>query len=109
MEISLLSRKILRDLCTNSRSTVTELAAKYGITRKMVRSRITALEKEFGLKYTLELDYEKLGFLPLHIVKIRFLRRVRIEDLRSAFANDRPVKMIEVDKGIYRIVYADLY
>ncbi len=104
MEISLLSRKILRDLCTNSRSTVTELAAKYGITRKMVRSRITALEKEFGLKYTLELDYEKLGFLPLHIVKIRFLRRVRIEDLRSAFANDRLVQFAATTKGDFEML-----
>ncbi len=36
--------------------------------------------------------------------------RFRKKTRRDMTANDsRPVKMIEVDKGIYRIVYADLY
>ncbi len=99
MEISRLSRGILRDLCTNSRVTVTELAKKYGITRKMVKDRIDALESELGLKYTLELDYEKLGFAPPNIVRVKLKKKMGAAVLRSILARSDAIQFAVTTNG----------
>ena len=99
MEISTLSKKILRDLCTDSRVTITELSSRYGITRKMAKGRVAALEKELGLRYTLELDYEKLGFAPMHVVRVKFSTKPKPAELAKLIAGSRPIQFAATTKG----------
>jgi DNA-binding Lrp family transcriptional regulator len=104
MEISTLSRKILRDLCMDSRVSVTELAERYGITRKMVKSRIDALERELGLKYTLELNYEKLGFMPMYIARVKFSKSAKDANPQRWLASSKPVQLAVVTKGDFDVL-----
>ncbi len=108
MEISSPSRKILRELCTDSRTTVTKLAKKYGIPRNSVKGRITALEKELGLHYTLELDYERLHFTTLHILRIKFSKKPKSKELKPIFTRSKIVQLAITTKGDFDMVVVAL-
>ncbi len=102
--ISTLSRSILRDLCTNSRVSITELSEKHNISRKIAKDRIVALEKEFGLKYTLELDYEALGFASLHVLHVNFSKKPKPEELREIFAKSKAIQFAALTEGEFDMV-----
>lgn len=106
MEMSSLSRKILRDLCTDSKVTITELSRKYGLSRAAIKDRITALEKELGLQYTLELDYEQLKFSSLHILRLRFDKKPKPkpDQLKSFFEQSKIVQLAITTKGEFDMV-----
>ncbi len=107
MEISTISRKLLRDLCTNSRITITELSKKYELSRKVVTTRIAALETELGIRYLLELNYEALGFTTLHIAYFKFLKRPKAEKLRTVLEKSNVVQLAVATKGdIDMVVFA---
>ena len=69
---SLVARKMMRMLSENSRMTNTEIAKKLGVTRQAVAKRLSRLEKEFGISYTLELHEEALGLVHPHLIMVRF-------------------------------------
>ena len=104
MQISVLSRKLVRELCTNSRVSITELAARYGLSRKMVRDRLAALERELGIRYTLELNYEALGFATLHLVKVRFSEKVEPKALEEVLGRSRVVQLAATTTGAFDMI-----
>lgn len=104
MEISVLSRHILRDLCTDSRVTITELAQRYNVSRHVVKERIIGLEKEFGLRYTIEPNYTALGYNSLHIVRTRFVKMPDISEIKAAFAKSRVAQFVAITDGYFQLV-----
>jgi DNA-binding Lrp family transcriptional regulator len=98
-EISILSRKILRELCSDSRVGVTELSRKLGVSRPMIARHIRSLERELGLCYTLELDYKALGLVKLYLYHIKFTKRPTEEELVSFFTRSRRVQLALLTKG----------
>ena len=99
VEVSLLSRHILRDLCMDSRVTITELAQKYTVSRHVVKERVEALEREFGLRYTIEPNYAALGFTELHILRMKFKKKAQPDSLSSIFAKSRVAQLVFTTKG----------
>ncbi len=73
--VSSLSRKILRELCMNSRVTVTELSKNLGVSRPIITKHIQSLEREFGLKYTIDLNYRELGLGGMTVYYISFAKK----------------------------------
>lgn len=99
MEVSTISKKMLRDLCMNSRTTITEFTKKYNLTRRNAKERILSLERELGLHYTLELDYRLMKFDTMHIFRLNFNKKPKPEDMRSIFAKSRVVQFAATTKG----------
>lgn len=104
MEISTLSRQILRELCTNSRVTITELAKKYKISRHIATERIKALEREFGLYYTIEPNYEALGFSTMHVLRIKFDSPPKAAEMREIFQKSKIAQLVFTTKGDFDAV-----
>ncbi|PPA71014.1 Lrp/AsnC family transcriptional regulator [Jeotgalibacillus proteolyticus] len=65
MKIDSIDRKILNELNKNSRLSMSELGRRINLSSPSVTERVRQMES-FGIikKYTLEVDYEKLG-LPI--------------------------------------------
>ncbi len=71
-EIGLLSRKVLRELCTDSRVSLSELQRRLEVPSYVISRHIKKLEEELGLRYTLNIDYEELGFRELNVYHVTF-------------------------------------
>ncbi len=63
-----ITRKIVRMLSENSRISISDLAKNTGLSRRTVSMRLKKIEQELGIRYTVELDYNKLGLTSPHIV-----------------------------------------
>jgi DNA-binding Lrp family transcriptional regulator len=104
VEVSTLSRSILRDLCTNSRITITELSEKYKISRHSVADRIAALEKTLGLHFMLQFNYEKLGLGALHVLNVKFTKKPRPQDIRKIFLTSKVAQLVATTKGDFDLI-----
>lgn len=71
-EIDASSHKILRALSENSRFSYNELAKRAGCSPQTAKKRVKWLEKEFGIKYVLEFDEEKIGLSAAYITYAKF-------------------------------------
>jgi DNA-binding Lrp family transcriptional regulator len=69
---SIVTRRILRMLSENSRVTLTEMARRLKISRRNITKRLKIIEKEFNIKYTLDLSKRNIGLVNPHIILIKF-------------------------------------
>ncbi|MGC8629010.1 MAG: winged helix-turn-helix transcriptional regulator [Candidatus Micrarchaeia archaeon] len=104
MYVDILSRKILRELCTDSRQSATDIAKKFGISRYYAAKRIAFLEKTLGLKYTLELDPKLLGISAIHILHASFSKRPSDEELSSYFNTINDVQFAAKTRGDFGLL-----
>ncbi len=63
--------RISRELYINSRVPVSTLARTLGISHQTVSKYIRELEEKYMLKYTLDIDFSKLGFSEHRIIAIK--------------------------------------
>ncbi len=94
MEISQLSRQILRELCTDSRITITELSEKFNVSRHVIKERVLALEKEFGLRYTIEPNYQELGYNTVYILHSKFKKKPQGSEIREIFSKSKVAQFV---------------
>ncbi len=74
-ELDELDWQILRELAHNSRQSLRKLAKKIGVSVNTVSARIKELEKRGVIKkYTIVVDYEKLGFDLTAIIEVSILK-----------------------------------
>ncbi|WP_270578573.1 Lrp/AsnC family transcriptional regulator [Caldibacillus thermoamylovorans] len=68
MKIDEIDKKIIDELCNNSRLSMSELGRRVNLSSPSVTERVRQMES-FGIikKYTIEVDYEKLG-LPIQCI-----------------------------------------
>lgn len=98
-EIGILSRRILRELCIDSRVTISELSRKLGVSRPMIARHIESLERELGLSYALELDYRKLGLVKMYLYYVKFTRKPNAAELRSFLEKSDRVQLALSTRG----------
>jgi DNA-binding Lrp family transcriptional regulator len=101
---SQIKRAILRELCENSRISVTQLATKLQCSRNTVISNMKALEKEFGLYYTLEFNKEALGFVQNHLWAIKLEGKPTLQQLQEMFKNDDALPFILQTEGDFDLL-----
>lgn len=104
MEISSLSRRILRELCTDSRVNVTGLSKKLGVSRFVIARHIESLERELGLHYTIALNYNALGYVKMSLYHITFSKKPDDAELEKAFAKSKEVQIALRTKGDFDVV-----
>jgi DNA-binding Lrp family transcriptional regulator len=104
VDISVLSRKILRELCTNSREPISEISGKFGISRYSTAERIQDLENALSLRYTLELNCDALGFSSIHIVAVKFSKKPEFDKLKLMLSKSRVVQLAVTTKGDFDLL-----
>lgn len=105
---NLVSRKLLRAVAENSRSSISDLAKQLNLSRKTTKERLVNLEKELGIRYTIELNEDKLGIINPHLVLVKFRKKPTEEALAKLFEGSRVPQMVATVKGTYDLlVYAN--
>lgn len=86
-------KKLLTALSMNSRATYSFLGELAGLPKNTVYGRVRQLERSYGIRYTAEIDIEKLGYLKF-LVLVKFLGGVpSSEEVRSGLAREPKVQL----------------
>lgn len=92
---------ILQALSMNSRISQQHLGKMLGWSQPKTRYSILSLEKKLGIKYTLEIDVEKLGYV-YYIVNAKFLgERPQFDEIKAAIEAEPMVQFAALTKGEY--------
>lgn len=109
-ELSSVSRRILRLLSENARTTIAELSKKTGLSRPTVKSKLTALQNEFNIKYTLELDERAIGFSSPHLISVKFKKEPNWSKIREILSKSYIPQIAFTTSGSYDlIIYANAF
>ncbi|MEM3839173.1 MAG: AsnC family transcriptional regulator [Candidatus Micrarchaeaceae archaeon] len=96
--------KILMALSMNARMPITKLARFAGLSKHAVYSRVKALKTKLGIKYKLEFNVEKLGYLR-YLVLVKFESAVpALEEIAKVIAEEPQIQFAATTKGEYDIV-----
>lgn len=79
---------LLRILSDNSRATITSITKKLGCSRITTSRLLSKLENELGIKYTLEINQDKLEPSEMHVVHVKFGKSPNLKTLQGFFKND---------------------
>ncbi len=97
-------RDILRALSMNARITVPELAKVTGLGNTAVNYHLKNLERKYDIKYMLELDIEKFGYIN-YIAFVKFKdKRPTYEEMKSQLEAIPYVQVAMTTKGTYDLV-----
>jgi DNA-binding Lrp family transcriptional regulator len=79
---------LLQLLSDNSRTTITAITKKFGCSRVTASKIISKVEKQFGIRYTLEINEDKLAPSERHIMLLKFKKSPAPKSLEAFFKND---------------------
>ena len=97
-------RDILRALSMNARITVPELAKITGLSNTAVNYHLRNLERKYDIKYILELDIEKFGYIN-YIAFVKFKdKRPTYEEMKKQLEAIPYVQVAMTTKGTYDMV-----
>ena len=96
--------KILTALSMNARIPASRLAEICGINKQKAYYHIKSLEKELGIKYILELNIERLGYLQ-YLILIKFEGNMPTQsELEDAISNEPRIQFAVITKGDYDLI-----
>ncbi len=72
---SLLTRKLIRYISEDSRTSILELSKRLGVSRRTVRERLIRAEKELGISYTVEFNESAMGLANPHLILAKFTKK----------------------------------
>jgi DNA-binding Lrp family transcriptional regulator len=98
-EHSYLKRAIFRELCEDSRISVTALAEKVKCSRNTVLSNIRSLDKEFGLYHTIEFNRDTTHTNYVQVWCVKFGKKPSTEELQKVFQDDYRVRFVAETEG----------
>ncbi len=105
---NIMLRKVTRMLSQDSRMSVTEMAKQLNVSRKTVENYINKAEKEFGIKYTVEFDEERLNLNNPHMILVKFAKKPRQEDIKRVLSSSHIPQLAAVINGTYDLlIYAN--
>ena len=97
-------RDILRALSMNARITVPELSKITGLSNTAVNYHLRHLEKRYDLKYLLEIDIEKFGYIN-YIAFVKFKdKKPSYEEIKQQLSNSSHIQTAITTKGSYDII-----
>jgi DNA-binding Lrp family transcriptional regulator len=101
-----INKKILTILSMNARSSMAFIGSMVGLKPSAVYSRVKQLEKDYKIKYTVELDLDKLGYHK-SIVFVKFLDKTKkptVDEIRNATAGVPNVQLAVLLNGQYDLM-----
>jgi DNA-binding Lrp family transcriptional regulator len=98
---------LFKELSTDSRATVTHLAKSVGCSRVTLIKFMDKLVKKLDIKFTLEINMDKLGLSERYIVAVKFKKVPDENILRKIFSNDPVIQSAYLMKGTFDLlIYA---
>ncbi len=86
-------RKLLTAISMNGRATYAFLGDLSGLPKNTVYGRIKHLERRYGIKYTAEIDVEKLGYLKF-LIMVKFYGKVpSSEEMQRGLSGEPKVQL----------------
>jgi DNA-binding Lrp family transcriptional regulator len=105
---NLLTRKIVRLLSENSRMSIAEISKRLNVSRPTIKERINRLEKDLGMRYTIEINEEALGLTTPHLIEVRFKKKPDRERIRALLLQSYiPQAAFFVDGDYEMVIYAN--
>ncbi len=90
--ISNKERLMLKELSVNSRVSLSHLAKITDCSVVTANKLLTKLIKKLDVRFTLEIDFDKLGFAERHIIYVKFEKKPDEDFLINLFKNDAVVQ-----------------
>ncbi len=102
-----ITSQLMRELSQNSRQSFNGLGKKLGVSGSTVKRRLSKLEKEYGIKYVLEIDTEALGLVANHIILVKLKKVPPIQLLQKIFKKYPEAQYAALTKGDFDLfIYA---
>ncbi len=95
---------ILRELSTDSRVSLTRLAKIAGCSVATANKLLERLVKRLGIRFTLEVELDKLGLGERHILYVKFGKKPDEEFLRNLFKDDPFAQDVYLTHGDYDLL-----
>ncbi len=106
-EYSVPTRRMLRILSEDSRTSITKLASDLGLSRQTAKNRLSSVEKALDVRYTLELNEKVLGNLVPHVVVMEFAKEPDYSYITKLLSKSYIPQLAFTVKGKNRmIIYA---
>lgn len=100
-----IDEKLLTALSMNARTDLAHWGKKIGLTTQQTYYRVKQLEERLGIKYTVEINLEKLGYLKF-IGFVKFLGVVPTEnEIRSTFEEEGRMQLVLLTSGKYDMIF----
>jgi len=107
VEFDQLSNLVFKELCTNSRETITDIAHKLNCSRNAVKRRINFLGEELKIKHVAELDERELGLAYNYIIRAKLRKPIDKNTLLNYLKRDPVPQFAAFTKGDFDlIIYA---
>ncbi len=107
-QYGLLSRRLMRALSEDARMSILELSTHLGVSRRTVRERLIRLEKDLGIRYTVEFKESGLGLISPHLILVKFTRKPDLKDVTRILGSSYIPQLAVTVKGKYDLlIYAN--
>lgn len=105
-DLSLTNRDkiILRELSTNSRVSLTQLARMAKCSVVTVAKLVDRLARKLDIRFTLEVNMDRLEFSEKYIIAVKFRRMPDEEFIRNLFKNDIYAQDVYLTKGDFSLL-----
>ena len=105
---SVTARKIMRLISNDSRIKITEIAKILNISRRTAALKLSAMEKELKLHYTLEFDEEKLGLNRPHLIAVKMGTKPDYAKISEILSRSYIPQLVASINGTYDLlIYAN--
>ena len=99
IELRGVDKKLLELLSENPRIKIAELSRKLKISRNRTKKKLERLEKELGIKYTIELNEEREGIELSFMVIIKLKKEIDEKYIKKIFSKSYIPQFVAVTKG----------
>ena len=97
-------KMVLREISTNSRVSLTRLAKTAGCSVATANKLLNRLVDRLGIRFTLEMELDKIGLGERHIIYVRFGRKPDEAFLRKLFRDDQFAQDAYITKGDFDLL-----
>ncbi len=97
-------RMLLMELSADARASLTHLAKVADCSVATAAKLVDRLTRALDIRFTLEIDMDRLGFPERHILMLKFRRKPTEEFLRDFFKNDTYAQDVYLAKGDFDLL-----
>ncbi len=101
---SIIARKILNALSSDSRMSISDLSEYVGVSRRTIKTKMERLEKELNLRYTIEFDEKAIGLTNPHIIMVKFAKKPDEDKLLSILRKSHVPQFAALAKGDFDLI-----
>lgn len=95
---------ILRQLSTNSRTTITHLAKAAGCSRVTTIKIVDKLTKELNLRFTIEVNMDRLGLSERYLIALKSREKIPENVLQEFFESDNYAQNVYLINGNFNLL-----